>query len=127
MNIQQQLNMIAAKSKRTVEQVNRSALWEVGNRIIIRSPVDSGAFKSNWLGAAGQPDNSIVSGDTDPSGKLKVQLDNLTLGQTFFFTNPLPYGQRLEDGWSEKAAQGMVKISVAEWPQIVESIGNQAK
>ena len=127
MNIQQQLNMIAAKTKRTVEQVNRSALWEVGNRIIIRSPVDSGAFKSNWLGATGQPDNTIVSGDTDPSGKLKAQLDNLTLGQTFFFTNPLPYGQRLEDGWSEKAAQGMIKISVNEWPQIVESIGNQAK
>jgi len=125
MNIQQQLNMIAAKTKRTVEQVNRASLFEVGNRIITRSPVDTGSFRSNWQGAPGQPTNEVITTQTDPSNKLKVQLDNLTLGQTFFFTNPLPYGKKLEDGSSEQAPAGMVKLSVAEFGQIVESMAKK--
>ena len=41
-------------------------------------------------------------------------------GFTFYMTNNLPYGERLEYGWSSKAPSGMVRITLAEYDMIIQ-------
>jgi len=113
-SIQQQLQEISQRSAQKAEQVVRASVMDVGNRVVIRSPVDTGAFRASWLAGVGAPENkggSIAQAASDW---------NLSGGQTLYFTNSLPYAERLEYGWSEQAPTGMVRISAAEFDTIAE-------
>ncbi len=39
--------------------------------------------------------------------------------------NYTPYAQRVEDGWSSQAPNGMLKRAVVYWPSIVDSAANE--
>lgn len=40
----------------------------------------------------------------------------LKLGDTFYFTNNMPYAERIEfKGWSSKAPTGMVRVNIIKW------------
>jgi len=48
------------------------------------------------------------------SGGLSFKVGTLT-NQVATIYNSQPYAQRIEEGWSTQAPQGMMRISVAEW------------
>lgn len=84
-----------------------------------------GRFRGNWQvtlngAAAGELDR------IDPSGAQTLAegiatISGATSGATVYMVNNLPYAQRLEfDAWSSQAPAGMVRITVAEFPAIVE-------
>jgi hypothetical protein len=61
----------------------------------------------------------------DPSGgvtlaKLRLQVEQLTIGQTAYIVNNLPYAAPLEYGHSKQAPGGMVRITLARFQQIVD-------
>lgn len=98
---------------------------EVLYRIVRRTPVLSGAARGNWRTAINSVDTRVDPTDVDPSGLNVVAeahelLRNLRSGDTTTITNGLPYINRLEHGWSQKAPAGMVAITVAEIPFIVQ-------
>lgn len=41
--------------------------------------------------------------------------------------NDQPYAERVEFGWSTQAPQGMLRITIKEWPSIVDTIGKKNK
>ncbi len=45
--------------------------------------------------------------------------------QVYTLYNTRPYAQRIEDGWSGQAPQGMVKVTASEFPMIVERMGKK--
>lgn len=56
--------------------------------------------------------------------KLLAFLPTIRLGQMLYFTNALPYAQRLEHGWSRlQAPGGMVALTMAEFPMLVREAG----
>jgi len=47
------------------------------------------------------------------------------LGDIVYLANNLPYAQRLEDGWSQQAPEGMVKLTVQRFQQIADAVIRQ--
>lgn len=119
--------------KTLVRRVNQ----RIGNDIILNSPVEEGTLRANWLSKKNQADQSYDEGTQDKSGsgsinRLSIELSTLENGETFFFTNSLPYAEVVEyggyspngpkvtdEGYSKKAPEGMVRISIARFPDIV--------
>lgn len=136
MSLTTDLQRIAERNKAKMVKVAQNSLMRIGGAIVAKSPVDSGRFKNNWMSAYGAPDESTTSsfaktelgeGRGAVVGRLKAKLDLLDTGQFFYFTNSLPYAERLEYGWSQQAPGGMVRVSVASWQSIVEDEIRKAK
>lgn len=93
---------------------------EMGNQITQSTPVDSGLARASWQGAIGSPKGDLTP-DTgrNPSVEFEVTLRDLGVGDVAYFTNPQSYIIPLEYGWSAKSPNGMVRKTVALFPQIV--------
>lgn len=116
--------------KELPEKVVRGTLISLTNRIIERSPVDEGAFRNNWQFSVGSPAKKKLTG-TDKSGaktqaKLKKTILSTEIGNVYYITNNLPYGERLEYGWSSQAPQGMVRVTLAEFDAFLKKAAGDA-
>lgn len=106
-------------AKDNAELVAKKIIIELFNRVIQKSPVDTGRFRANWNCSIGSPDLS-TSQAIDPSGSVASSRATATVvsytlnEQSVFLTNNLPYAERLENGWSKQAPNGMVRLSVME-------------
>jgi hypothetical protein len=125
MGLHSDLQRIAQRNKQKAVKVMQNSLMRLGGAIVMRSPVDTGRFRSNWLSAYGAMDTStndaLDKSGSAAIGKLTAKVNTLAAGQVFYFTNSLPYAQRLEyDAWSAQSPAGMVRVSVASWQSIVE-------
>lgn len=135
MSLASDLRKIAKRRKEDLVTIQNRSLYQVSNSIILNSPVDEGTFRGNWNAGVDNADESTDSA-ADPmgmttQGRLNAKLSTLKPGQSFYFTNSLPYGEVLEyggysygpkttsEGFSKKAPQGMVGISITLWDEIV--------
>jgi hypothetical protein len=115
LNLAKQIEAAKAQS----ELVAKKTMIELFNRVIQKSPVDTGRFRANWNCSIGSPDLS-TSQAIDPSGSGAISKATSTVvsytlnGQSVFLTNNLPYADRLENGWSKQAPNGIVRLSVME-------------
>lgn len=50
---------------------------------------------------------------------LSLKIENLNSTKTIAISNNQPYAQRVENGWSTQAPTGMMKITVAEYTDII--------
>lgn len=110
-----------------MSQVLRLAIIEAGERLVTRSPVDTGRFKSNWRYGLTTPDLFT----TEKTGERAVQnLDEMPadlLGFRHWITNALPYGPALERGSSKQAPNGFAGLTAVEWPNIVNLAVRQTR
>lgn len=94
---------------------------EAAHRIVDRTPVKTGRAKNNWQAGVGI--NALMENPPDPGGSYAhVSIDaavvGFTIGDRLTLSNPVPYIGFLEYGWSDQAPSGMVRITMAELPQI---------
>lgn len=123
-----QLGKRVKKYKADYEQVAKASLVRVGSQVVQRTPKDTGRAQGNWNSAYGALDSSTQEDGKDSIGELNVSIEGLEIGTVFYFTNNLPYIQRLEyEGWSEQAPQGMLRISTQQFPRIVEEEAKKIK
>ncbi|MGE6564343.1 hypothetical protein ACTJJT_01195 [Pseudomonas sp. 22373] len=83
-----------------------------------------GRFRGNWqfsidLPAAGELDRIDPSG-SEAIAALREQVQALTIGQTAYIVNNLPYAVPLEYGHSTQAPSGMVRVTLANFQAIVD-------
>lgn len=91
---------------------------EALRRVVLKSPVDTGRFRGNWLVAIGSPAGGTVA-RTDKSGGETIRegssvITGLSEAQAIYLTNNLPYASALENGHSKQAPGGMVAVTLAE-------------
>lgn len=127
-------NWAAAQETRADELV-RQVVLDIYQRIVVRSPVDTGRFRNNWQIGVGAPANGTFGAPRgkvgqDGAGRWRDQAGRFAraptaamvslpgAGHRYFITNNLPYARRLEYGWSKQAPEGMVRITVAEFDGI---------
>ena len=103
------------------EKVVRGTLIGMGTKIIKRSPVDTGRFRGNWQFTIGRPAQGQIASGGVPTSELVSASNSWQSGQTFYITNNLPYGERLEYGWSKQAPQGMVRLTLGEYRQVLKT------
>ncbi len=102
-------------------------------RIVLKSPVDTGRFRANWV-VGNAAINRSTSEATDKSGSSTItsgtyEINSINInGQTIYVTNSLPYAYRLEyDGWSQQAPAGMVRLSIIEMDAVARMIGAELR
>jgi len=119
-----QLNQIAQLSNKKLETVVRETLVGLGTSIIIKTPVDTGRARGGWIAHQNmQPTTSPEIADKSGSiaiNGVQVVAGKFDIGSTFYFVNALPYAEVLEYGSSKQAPGGMVRISIAELPGILD-------
>lgn len=94
------------------------------NGLVAGKDYVGGRFRGNWQFSIGAPAEDVLD-QIDPAGgvtlaKLRLQVEQLTIGQTAYIVNNLPYAVPLEYGHSKQAPGGMVRITLARFQQIVD-------
>lgn len=103
--------------------VTQKVALEALNRVVMRSPVDTGRFRANWNVSFGSPDLATTERKDKPGqetiAKGSALIDSLDRLNQVWISNNLPYANRLENGWSKQAPAGMVALTFAELSTIV--------
>ena len=115
------LDRLTQRLQGQCEDVARKATYDLFRAVVLKSPVDTGRFRSNWNVTASAP-NFTYSETVKPSRSDSETSKALTLpvGGVVYLTNGLPYANRLEYGYSNQAPAGMIRTSVAEFNRFVD-------
>jgi len=139
------LRKFGIKSKEKLSKVHRGASLQLGADVTIGTPVRLGTARFNWQPSINNPASGVLDGK-DLSGqlaiaRLKAELEQVQLGQPFYFVNNLPYIYTLEyggygtgpgatdktngTGYSIQAPNGMLRINVLRWNGIVRAVARK--
>lgn len=101
------------------------AAQELKRRVVERTPVGTpltsdhpGLLKKSWRLDQGssRTNDGRFSSPTDNVAQGGITLKPIP---NFVLSNQQPYAQRIEYGWSKQAPEGMLRISLAEWGDIL--------
>ena len=100
----------------------RAVTLEALNRIVLKTPVNSGRARGNWNVLIGTDGEEDAAESDDKTGTEAISRGGDVIGdyarETGFpvisIYNNLPYIGRLEDGYSNQAPVGMVATTAAE-------------
>ena len=98
-------------------KVVRGTLLGIFSRTIRRTPVVSGRLRNNWHTSIGQVDNGTRGENktgTDSLSSASDGMKSFKIGDVVYFSNNLPYAERIENGGFAKAPAGMLKVSISE-------------
>lgn len=118
-----QIAKFIEKAEGNVDLVFRKVALEMFTRVVIKSPVDEGRFKSSYVVSidtipTGIPDTIDKSGA--PSfARIKAAVLDLKAGHVITMCSNLEYARPLEYGHSKQAPNGMVRLTIAEWNSVV--------
>lgn len=135
MSFRLQLEQFAEKAGAKAELAVRTISLKIYASVVTMSPVDTGRFRGNWNISMGKFDRSTYSQGYDhtmdkseTAQQLQRILDKGEMiigaykGGSIYISNNLPYAMRLEDGYSNQAPVGMVRITLAEANDIVKQV-----
>ena len=93
------------------------------SRIDMRSPVDTGRFRRNWTLSIGGMDAGTTEavGSNVAANNAKADAYPQDAFPVIYLQNNLPYAERLENGYSKQAPNGMVGITYAELAALWEA------
>lgn len=113
------LRKFAKKAGNNAESVVKKVALDLTYSVVEMSPVDTGRFKNNWNLAIASINRNTNSTD-DSNVRANSSILSYKLGETIYISNSLPYAQRLEDGYSKQAPQGMVKVTLVQYQSFVK-------
>lgn len=120
MSFQRQIEAFAKKANMSVGKTIRGTSIKLFSAVILSSPVDTGRFRANWQVSGSSPASGTVDGFADPTAKVATYVNGQKQSLEFTLANNLPYAYALEYGYSKQAPQGMVRINVARFQQILD-------
>lgn len=133
------ISRIVAKTKVSIDETVTRFVFGMFARIIMRSPVDTGRFRGNWVVSFDSPHDIVVarddkgvvtqngSGTSSTKNAALVSLSSTNwIGRKAYLVNNLPYGVYLEYGTlgggpiSQQAPYGMVRLTVNEYAEVLD-------
>lgn len=146
MTFKQQFDKSIKATNVAIEKAIRGAAIEMFSEIVKRTPVGNpslwkdrapagyigGRLRGNWQASISRPNYDELT-DVDASGGSTIgkgvqQINGFRMRDNdIYFTNNLPYAERIENGWSQQRPQGMVKVTVASFKPIMEKIARKYK
>lgn len=111
------------KAKGNFDVVFRKISLDLFKRVVIKTPVDEGRARGSWSVAIGAiPANEVHANDktgTVTMARVAAAVLGLKAGDIIYMVSNLEYIRPLEYGHSKQAPNGMVRLSVAEFPHVV--------
>lgn len=126
-----QVREITKRTRIKLENVVEKITLELARRVILATPVDTGALRGNWFSSYEAPNTSFNIDIQDPGGtntitKVSASINGgQMMNKVWYLTNSLPYAYRIEyEGWSHtKAPAGMVRVSISGYQQaLIEAL-----
>ena len=135
-SFEDQLKGVSKRHLVKSERFVRGVVFEMAGSIIKMSPVGDasywehpapagyvgGRFRANWdYGFNSIPKNQYE--DVDKSGKTsmnRVKSGMINAFGVHYIVNNLEYSQKLENGWSRQAPNGMVKLTAMKFGSFVK-------
>jgi len=119
------------KTERAALFVFRGTSLDIFSKIILRTPVDTGRLRLNWQANLNIPKQGELGGSDKSGGKAigeaSATASKARITDSIYLMNNLPYAEVIENGSSDQAPQGMVKVTVTEFQRIVNQKARQAK
>lgn len=115
-----QLNKEIADTEKKIEDAIALIALDSLRGVVRKSPVDTGRFRGNWIvskNAANTTSSQVTDkngGQTITKGSGVIDTFKMNADSRIIIQNNLPYANRLENGWSKQAPNGMVALTVAE-------------
>lgn len=106
------------KTEKAIESIVKGTFLSLASKIIVRTPVDTGRARGNWQTSINSKPSGEVN-DSESEAINKASRVKFKIGDSLYLINNLPYIQALEDGHSKQTPVGMVKITVAEYQEVV--------
>ena len=120
MSFESDWQKVSQKLDRVLSEGIRATLFEVGTAIIKETPVDTGRARGNWQASVNGASGGELSRTSEGAAIAQLSQEaSAAVGNTFFFTNNLPYIRRLEYGYSEQAPQGMVRRNLQNFTRLL--------
>ena len=122
---------------KTIEDSERAIIGirsKVSDSIINKTPIDTGFARGNWQASIDSPETSVIErydtesgyAPTSGEGTSLFEANNVAvmdLDKDFYLTNNVDYIRNLEYfNGSNQAPQGMVRITVADFQNIVNDV-----
>lgn len=125
------------KAGKRVDVVTKKIVIDLGTKIVLRTPVGDpstwqspapsgyvgGRARANWQYGNGiMPEGALSIVDKDGSTTINRIIGGVQASKAasiHWIANNLPYIKPLEEGWSNQAPQGMLRLSVIEFEQVV--------
>lgn len=121
-----QLDDFAKKVGVSVTTVQKRIAFDLFDRIVRKTPVDTGRARASWNISTAAPDRTVAPEGQQPAmnrvsaeAKAGAALATLTerglIGEQVWISNNLPYIVKLEEGHSKQAPpKAMVALSIEE-------------
>lgn len=115
-----QLNKEIADTEEKIEDAIALIALDSLRGVVMKSPVDTGRFRGNWIvskNAANTTFSQVTDkngGQTITKGSGVIDTFKMNADSRIIIQNNLPYANRLENGWSKQAPNGMVALTVVE-------------
>lgn len=130
------LAKFADKVKNRADEVVGDVVVQLAAAVDRRSPVGDatywtspppkgyvgGRFRGSWnLGVDVRPaaEERVDPTGAKAQGEILARIPADAAGKVYYLVNQVPYAQRIETGWSRQAPQGVVGLTVVEFPQMV--------
>ncbi|HEM7769467.1 TPA: HK97 gp10 family phage protein [Acinetobacter baumannii] len=96
---------------KTAEDKVKKITMEVVQSLVVSSPVDTGAYRASHIVSIGSADFGVRRPETNAVQDAAIQAVKIKLGLLVYIQNNQPYAERLENGWSDQAPQGIYGLT----------------
>lgn len=114
-----------------MDLVVRKVSLDLHRSVVLKTPVDTGRARANWqAGVNIAPSGSLHQEDKTGSATIdtvKRILAAVKAGDVIWIVNNVEYITHLEKGSSKQAPAGMMRVTLRNYPGIVEKSVNGAK
>lgn len=119
------LTRMVDRTKSKIDTVVQKATFDIFKAVILKSPVDTGRFRANFIASANSYGTTTIEA-FDKSGTATIgAMSGIALGTKAggitYLVNNLPYARFLEFGGSAQAPHGMIRTTVLEYQQYVKN------
>lgn len=109
-------NVFRENAREEVARKRDQVVLFVLSKIILYSPVDTGAFRGNHRLSFNAYDSSMdAESFPDPQGVISAGISVLNASPAYgvvYIQNNLPYAERLENGWSKQNTMGIYSLAL---------------
>ncbi|TPS78710.1 HK97 gp10 family phage protein [Acinetobacter baumannii] len=85
----------------------KNIVMDTVQSLVNLSPVDTGAYRASHIVSIRSADLGVREPETNPINDAAIQAMKIELGNLVYIQNNQPYAERLENGWSDQAPQGI--------------------
>lgn len=143
MSFSDDLKKFRRNTVRRTDLLVRKVIIDMGSRIVYRTPVGNpslwqsnppegyvgGRARANWqYGNGSMPEGALdlIDSNGNPTlAAITAGVRSFEAASVHWVVNNLPYIERLENGWSTQAPQGMVGLTVVEFKGVVEIMARE--